>query len=164
MARRVTLITDTQESMLITESVLLKADCVVSARLSHDDNWPVNFNESEVVVIAVERCSQNLLGNIHRISNNHPRPIVLFVNSDDESSVNAAINAGVNAYVVDAFVGNRAARVRAIISAAISRFDAMSVLQRELDDTRARLREYESAESAEVLEVIQPEYIKDSIH
>ncbi len=150
--------------MLITESVLLKADCEISARLSHDDDWSGNICDSDLIIIAVERCSQDLLSNIHRIYNNHPKPVVLFVDKDDEKSVIAAINAGVNAYVVDAFVGNRTARVGAIVSAAISRFNAMHALQRELDETRARLREYESTESAEVLEVIQPGYIKDSIH
>ena len=164
MARRVTLITDTQERMLITESVLIKAECVISARLSHDDDWSGNIIDSDVIIIALERCSQDVLSKIHRIYIDRPKPVVLFVDKDDETSVNAAINAGVNAYVVDAFVGNRTARVRAIVNAAVSRFNAMQALQRELDETRVRLREYESAESAEVLEVIQPEYIKDSIH
>ena len=79
-------------------------------------------------------------------------------------SVEVAVKAGVSAYVVDGFGGQRTIRIRAILSAAITRFNAMRALQLELDKVRARLREYKINESAEVCDAIQPRYIQENIH
>jgi response regulator NasT len=164
MVKRVILITDTQERTLITESILVKADCVISARLSHDDDWYRNVGESDAVFFALEKSSPEILNGIRRLCYKDPKPVVMFVDKGDESAVEDAIAAGVSAYVVDGFGGQRTLRIRAILSAAVARFNAMQSLQFELDKVKARLREYKINESSEVPDNIQPGYIQDNIH
>lgn len=143
MPQHIILITDTQERALITESILVKADCIVSARLSPDDDWSrmVGNLQSDVVFIALESSSPEILNGIRRIGFEHPMPIVLFVDKDDVTAVNAATDAGVSAYVIDGFGGQRIIRIRAIISAAIARFNTMRALQLELNEVRTQLSE-----------------------
>lgn len=60
----------------------------------------------------------------------------MFVDSSDKASIEAAIDAGVSAYIVD---GLRKERVRPILDMAISRFNAFSRMERELEEARSEL-------------------------
>jgi response regulator NasT len=62
----------------------------------------------------------------------------MFVDQSDSSMIEAAIDAGVGAYVVD---GLRKERVKAVVDTAISRFNAFSKLREELDRTRQQLED-----------------------
>jgi two-component system, response regulator / RNA-binding antiterminator len=64
------------------------------------------------------------------------RPIAMFVDRSDRASIEAAIEAGVSAYVVD---GLRKDRVKPILEMAISRFNAFSRMERELAEARTEL-------------------------
>ncbi len=66
------------------------------------------------------------------------RPIAMFVDQSDRSTIAAAIDAGVSAYIVD---GLKKERVRHILDLCISRFRAFSRLQDELDRTKSALQE-----------------------
>jgi response regulator NasT len=69
----------------------------------------------------------------------------MFVDSSDKASIEAAIDAGVSAYIVD---GLRKERVRPILDMAISRFNAFSRMARELDAARSELAERKVIERA----------------
>jgi response regulator NasT len=64
------------------------------------------------------------------------RPIAMFVDRADLASIEAAVEAGVSAYVVD---GLKQERVKPILDMAVSRFNAYSRLTRELDEARGEL-------------------------
>ena len=66
------------------------------------------------------------------------RPVAMFVDQTDTASIQAAIEAGVSAYIVD---GLKKQRVKHIIDMCISRFNAFSRLQSELDQARSPLAE-----------------------
>ncbi len=55
----------------------------------------------------------------------------MFVDRSDTASIEAAVEAGVSAYIVD---GLKKERVKPILDMAVSRFNAFSRLQRELAD------------------------------
>ena len=57
------------------------------------------------------------------------RPTAMFVDKSDTASIEAAIDAGVSAYVVD---GLKKERVKCILDMCISRFNAFSRLEEEL--------------------------------
>src|SRR4029078_4403717 len=73
------------------------------------------------------------------------RPIAMFVEQSDTVMIEAAVEAGVSAYVVD---GLRKDRVRSILDTAVSRFNAFSRLRDELDRTRQALEERKVVERA----------------
>ena len=64
------------------------------------------------------------------------RPIAMFVDRSDTQSIEASVEAGVSAYVID---GLRKERVKPILEMAISRFNAFSRMARELEEVRDEL-------------------------
>jgi response regulator NasT len=62
----------------------------------------------------------------------------MFVDRSDTASIEAAVDAGVSAYIVD---GLRKERVKPILDMAVSRFNAFSRLQRELAEAKSALEE-----------------------
>jgi response regulator NasT len=66
------------------------------------------------------------------------RLIAMFVDQSDAASTEAAVDAGVSAYIVG---GLRKDRIQNILDLCISRFNAFSRLQNELDRTRSALEE-----------------------
>lgn len=66
------------------------------------------------------------------------RPLVIFVDSADGATIEAAVAAGVAAFVVD---GLRKERVKPILDTAISRFNNLARLSQELDAARLRLED-----------------------
>jgi response regulator NasT len=92
--------------------------------------------EPDVIVIGLENPNRDMLENLFQLSRAVRRPIAMFVDRSDRDSMEAAINAGVSAYVVD---GLKRERVKPILDMAISRFNAYSRLERELEDARSAL-------------------------
>ena len=73
-----------------------------------------------------------------QVSRSVHRPIAMFVDRSDTDMIEAAVDAGVGAYVVD---GLRKERIKAVLDMAVSRFNAFSKLRDELDRARAALDE-----------------------
>lgn len=66
------------------------------------------------------------------------RPVAVFVDESDDSLTQAAIEAGVSAYVVDNL---RPDRIRPVLSAAIARFNMFRRMRDELAETKRALEE-----------------------
>ncbi len=90
----------------------------------------------DVIVIDLENPNRDRLESIFQLTRAIQRPIAMFVDKSDEASIEAAVEAGVSAYIVD---GLKQERVRPILKMAISRFNAFSRLARELEETRSEL-------------------------
>ena len=90
----------------------------------------------DVIVINLENPNRDMLESIFQLTRAVKRPIAMFVDKSDEASIEAAVEAGVSAYIVD---GLKQERVRPILKMAISRFNAFSRLNRELEETRSEL-------------------------
>ncbi|MBB5576075.1 ANTAR domain-containing response regulator [Rhizobium paranaense] len=90
----------------------------------------------DVIVIDLENPNRDMLENMFQLSRAVKRPIAMFVDRSDEASIEAAVDAGVSAYIVD---GLKQERVRPILKMAISRFNAFARLNRELEETRGEL-------------------------
>ncbi len=92
--------------------------------------------EPDVIVIDLENPNRDMLENMFQLSRAVKRPIAMFVDRSDTASIEAAVNAGVSAYIVD---GLRKERVKPILEMAISRFNAFSRMARELEEARSEL-------------------------
>ncbi|MBS0232273.1 MAG: ANTAR domain-containing response regulator [Proteobacteria bacterium] len=92
--------------------------------------------EPDVIVIDLENPNRDMLENMFQLSRAVKRPIAMFVDRSDSASIEAAVEAGVSAYVVD---GLKQERVKPILDMAISRFNAFSRMTRELDEARTEL-------------------------
>lgn len=92
--------------------------------------------QPDVIVIDIENPNRDMLENMFQLSRAVKRPIAMFVDRSDTASIEAAVDAGVSAYVVD---GLKKERVKPILDMAISRFNAFSRMERELEEARTEL-------------------------
>ena len=92
--------------------------------------------EPDVIVINLENPNRDMLENMFQLSRAVKRPIAMFVDRSDQAMIEAAVEAGVSAYVVD---GLKRERVKPILDMAISRFNAFSRMARELEEARSEL-------------------------
>jgi response regulator NasT len=101
--------------------------------------------EPEVILIDLENPSRDVLEQMFQVSRIVRRPVAMFVDQSDSAMIQAAVDAGVSAYIVG---GLQKERVRPILDMTISRFHAFSRLQDELDEARSKLAERKVIERA----------------
>lgn len=93
--------------------------------------------QPDVIIIDLENPNRDMLENMFQLTRAVRRPIAMFVDHSDQESIEAAVNAGVSAYVVN---GLKKDRVRSILDTAISRFNAFARMERELEEVRSELQ------------------------
>ena len=94
--------------------------------------------DPDVILIDLENPSRDVLEQMFQVSRAVRRPIAMFVDQSDAASIQASVDAGVSAYIVDGF---RKERIKSIIDLCISRFNAFAKLQDELERTKNALEE-----------------------
>ena len=94
--------------------------------------------DPDVILIDLENPSRDELEQMFQVSRAVKRPVAMFVDQSDTASIEASVDAGVSAYIVG---GLRKDRIQNILDLCISRFNAFSRLQNELDRTRSALEE-----------------------
>lgn len=102
----------------------------------------------DVIVIDLENPKRDTLEHFFSLSRAVNRPIAMFVDRSDSSTIEKAVEAGVSAYVVD---GLKKERVKPILDMAISRFNAFSRLTRELEEARSALEERRIVDAAKAI-------------
>ena len=118
------------------------------------------FAERRGIAARLEALSPDVvlidLGNPHRdeleelfvLSRALARPVAMFVDQSDTDGIEAAIDAGVSAYVVD---GLKKERIKPILELAIRRFNAFARLRNELDEARGALADHKAIDRAKAL-------------
>jgi len=101
--------------------------------------------DPDVIVIDLENPNRDQLEHIFQISRAVRRPIAMFVDRSESGSIEAAVDAGVSAYVVD---GLKKERVKPILDMAISRFRAFSRLTEELEEAKTELADRKTIDRA----------------
>jgi response regulator NasT len=116
-------------------------------RLEETTNLLANIYalDPDVVLIDLENPSRDVLEQMFQVSRAVKRPIAMFVDQSDSASIQASVDAGVSAYIVD---GLKKERVKPILDLCISRFHAFSRLQAELEKTKTALEERKVIERA----------------
>ena len=92
--------------------------------------------DPDVILIDLENPSRDELEQMFQVSRIVRRPIAMFVDQSDRSTTEAAVDAGVSAYIVG---GLQKERIKGILELCISRFNAVARLQDELDRTKTAL-------------------------
>ncbi|WP_431272289.1 ANTAR domain-containing response regulator [Dankookia sp. P2] len=122
------------------EAGLVAAGCMVvgvvggTAELTR----AVRDSGAEVIVCGLDDPSRDELEGMRALHRDEPRPVVLFAEKAAPEQIEAALEAGVAAYVVE---GMAPARVRPVIEVAIRRFRAHQALRDELAAARQDLEE-----------------------
>lgn len=104
--------------------------------------------DPDVVFIDLKNPNRDQLEHMFQVSRAVKRPVAMFVDSSDRASIEAAIDAGVSAYVVD---GLKKERVKSILDMAISRFNAFDRLQTELAAAKDELAARKTIDRAKAI-------------
>ena len=102
----------------------------------------------DVIVIDIRNPNRDHVEHLFQLSRAAQRPVAMFVDQSDAGMMEAAIEAGVSAYVVD---GLRKDRVKAILDMAVARFNAYATLRRELDETKQALADRKLLDRAKAI-------------
>ncbi|MBZ0148023.1 MAG: ANTAR domain-containing protein [Pseudorhodoplanes sp.] len=94
--------------------------------------------DPDVILIDLENPSRDVLEQMFQVSRVVKRPVAMFVDQSDTASIQASVDAGVSAYIVGGLVKDR---VKHILDLCISRFNAFSRLQTELDQAKTALED-----------------------
>lgn len=101
--------------------------------------------DPDIILIDLENPSRDVLEAMFQVSRAVKRPIAMFVDQSDSSSIQASVEAGVSAYIVD---GLKKERIKPILDLCVSRFNAFAKLQEELERTKSQLEDRKIIEKA----------------
>lgn len=98
----------------------------------------INDANPDVIFMDLENPNRDVMEQMFQVSRVVQRPIAMFVDKSDADMTEAAVAAGVSAYVVD---GLKKERLKSILELTISRFKAFNSLRDELDRAKQALEE-----------------------
>ena len=101
--------------------------------------------QPDVIIIDTQSPTRDVLEHVSVVTANDPRPIVLFTEDRANATIQAALKAGVSAYVV---AGMQAERLQPILEVAIARFEREQALREELREAQSKLVERKVVERA----------------
>lgn len=101
--------------------------------------------DPDVILIDLENPSRDELEQMFQVSRAVRRPVAMFVDQSDAASIQASVDAGVSAYIVD---GLRKERIKSILDLCVSRFNAFTKLQSELERAKSDLEERKTIDRA----------------
>src|ERR1700750_3398834 len=101
--------------------------------------------DPDVLLIALKTPTRECWEQMFKVSRAVRRPIAMFVDQSDAASIQASVQAGVSAYIVD---GLKKERMKPILDLCVSRFNAFAKLQEELERTKSQLEDRKVIEKA----------------
>jgi response regulator NasT len=129
---------------------LLEAGYDIIASLPPDMYLPERIAQlqPDMIIVDAESDARDVLEHIVIATRDERRPIVMFTESDDTESMEAAVAAGVSAYIV---AGLQSDRIKPVLNVALARFKREQKLLDELSDTKSKLAERKVIERAKGL-------------
>jgi response regulator NasT len=101
-----------------------------------------------MIIVDAESDARDVLEHIVIATRDERRPIVMFTEDQDPESMEAAVEAGVSAYIVAGLQGER---IKPVLQVALAQFKREQKLLDELSDTKSKLAERKVIEKAKGL-------------
>jgi response regulator NasT len=129
---------------------LLEAGLDIVASLPPDIYLPERIAQlqPDMIIVDAESDARDVLEHIVIATRDERRPIVMFTENEDTEAMDAAMAAGVSAYIV---AGLHAERIKPVLNVALARFRREQKLLEELSDTKSKLAERKVIERAKGL-------------
>lgn len=129
---------------------LLEAGYDIIASLPPDMYLPERIAQlqPDMIIVDAESDARDVLEHIVIATRDERRPIVMFTEDQDPESMEAAVEAGVSAYIVAGLQGER---IKPVLQVALAQFKREQRLLDELSDTKSKLAERKVIERAKGL-------------
>ncbi len=105
----------------------------------------IKAREPDIVLIDVANPDRDMLEHLSLASDSKSRAVAMFVDKTDDDLTQAALAAGVSAYVVDGLQMNR---IKSVLETAIARFQLLRQMQSELDAAKRALEDRKTLDRA----------------
>ena len=135
---------DPARAALVAEGLAGADPIVVRQSATFDPGEAARFG-ADVIVVACDSPDRDILESLREATAHNPRPVVMFADRSTPGLAEAAIEAGVAAYVVD---GLSVKRVRSVLEVAMTRFESMQRLRTDLAKAKADLSARKTIERA----------------
>ena len=128
-------------------AALARAGYGVAALVEADADLQGTFasTEPDLIVISIAAPERITMEQVRTMGADKPVPVVIFTQRSDKKMIQAAIDAGVSAFVVNGF---DPARLQSIVEVAIARFRERQSLRDELAKTRSKLADRKTIDRA----------------
>jgi response regulator NasT len=142
---------------------LLEAGYDIVASLPPDMYLPERIAQlqPDMIIVDAESDARDVLEHIVIATRDERRPIVMFTESADTESMEAAMAAGVSAYIVAGLQGDR---IKPVLQVALARFKREQKLLDELSDTKSKLAERKVIERAKGLLMERQRFTEDQAY
>jgi response regulator NasT len=142
---------------------LLEAGYDIIASLPPDMYLPERIAQlqPDMIIVDAESDARDVLEHVVIATRDERRPIVMFTEDQDPDSMEAAVAAGVSAYVV---AGLQSERIKPVLQVALAQFRREQKLLDELSDTRSKLAERKVIEKAKGLLMQRQGYSEDQAY
>lgn len=160
---RVMLVDDTQKDVSLLKEALVAAgyDVIAEERSAAKLNERVAELQPDVIIIDTDSPSRDVLEQVVVVSQGDPRPIVMFTDDGASDTIQAAIKAGVTAYIV---AGMQPERLKPILEVAQARFETDRALREELKNAQTKLADRKIIERAKGLLMKQKQVSEDEAY
>jgi two-component system, response regulator / RNA-binding antiterminator len=137
---KILLVDENRGRSAILERALVDNGQQVIAILDSGENLSAQVAQlqPDIIIIDLESPDRDILEQMHIISRDNPRPVVMFSDDNGSNSIKQAITAGVSAYVVDGLSNKR---IKPLMDVAIARFREYQALKDELTQVKNTLEE-----------------------
>jgi response regulator NasT len=137
---RILLIDEIKDRAAAVEEALRRAGHRIVALLDDPADLvaAIEAAKPDVIILDLNTPDRDTIESLRHATQEHARPIVMFVDRSDETMIAEAIRAGVTAYVVD---GLNPQRVKPVLDVAVARFQQFQALTGELSRAKASLAE-----------------------
>jgi response regulator NasT len=142
---------------------LLEAGYDIVASLPPDMYLPERIAQlqPDMIIVDAESDARDVLEHIVIATRDERRPIVMFTEDQDPESMEAAVEAGVSAYIVAGLQGER---IKPVLQVALAQFKREQKLLDELSDTKSKLAERKIIERAKGLLMERQRYSEEQAY
>lgn len=137
--RILTVVTDSSHSKPLAEAIDA-AGGKHAGQLDSGDSLLLRAAEYEfdILLIDVARLQASLICELKTLRSVHPLPVIVFADAADTGTIERAVQAGVDTFIVAGF---NPGRLKSIIDIAVSRFRSEQKLRNTLEKTRVKLED-----------------------
>lgn len=140
---------DAAKALEISEALQAHGWSDVTVIASNAELVPMlSQQDPDLILIDLANPDRDTLEHLSLMSDAKSRPVAMFVDHTDEAMTQAAIAAGVSAYVVN---GLHKDRIKPVLETAIARFRVIQKMQTELDAAKRALIDRKMIERAKGL-------------
>lgn len=147
MTLRVLLIDENRGRAALLQKALADSGYQVAAVISADEDWHQRIltDNADIILINMDSPDRDTFEYLTSLKESRPKPVIMFAHDDDRQVIQAAVKAGVSAYVADGF---NVKRLRGILDVAVARFNEYQAMREQLEAAKTKLSERKLVEKA----------------